>query len=169
MVSDMEANALSAWAAVICRTEVLLYVLAAKIEVNVAHADAAMFDTVTAAEYPVKTTETAQSRIKMMRSALIKGMKLAKPLGPGALRNSLLTRGEEPSRSGPTGISAATSSGCVSWKGVAMAKKQKADAALAFTPNIADARSVPAEAGVRSNSIALFPKTTQGPVVPAGG
>eukprot|EP00961_Rhodomonas_salina_P154831 2085602-Rhodomonas_salina.1 len=105
----------------------------------------------------------------MMRSALIDGMKLANPLGPGALRNSLPTRAEEPSRSGPTGISAATSSGCVSWKGVAMAENPKADAARTFTPNIADARSVPAEAGVRSNSIALFPKPTRGPVVPEGG
>eukprot|EP00961_Rhodomonas_salina_P021995 295994-Rhodomonas_salina.1 len=154
MLSYMEASALSAWAAVICWIEVLLYASAARIEVNVLHADAAMFDTVTAAEYPVKTTETEQSRIKMMWSALIEGMKLAKPLGPGALWNSLLTRGEELSRSGPTGISAATSSGCVSWKGVTMAKKLKADAVRAFTPNIADARSVPAEAGVRSDSIA---------------
>eukprot|EP00961_Rhodomonas_salina_P206895 2793163-Rhodomonas_salina.1 len=55
----------------------------------------------------------------MMQSALIKGMKLVNPLGPGARRNSLLTLGEEPSRSGPTGISAATSSGCMSWNGVA--------------------------------------------------
>eukprot|EP00961_Rhodomonas_salina_P252588 3414134-Rhodomonas_salina.1 len=50
-----------------------------------------------------------------------------------------------------------------------MAKKPKADAARVFTPNIADARSVPAEAGVHSNSIALFPKPTLGPVVPEGG
>eukprot|EP00961_Rhodomonas_salina_P252589 3414134-Rhodomonas_salina.2 len=94
----MEASALSAWAAVICWTEVLRYASAARIEVNVAHADAAMLDTVTAAEYQVNTTETVQSRIKMMQSALIEGMKLAKPLGPGARLNSLLTRGEEPSR-----------------------------------------------------------------------
>eukprot|EP00961_Rhodomonas_salina_P279747 3778911-Rhodomonas_salina.1 len=104
-----------------------------------------------------------------MQSALINGMKLANPLGPGEQRNSLLTQGEEPSRYGPTGISAATSSGCVSWKGVAMAENPKADAARAFTSNIADARSVQAEAGVRSDSIALFPKPTRGPVVPAGG
>eukprot|EP00961_Rhodomonas_salina_P272722 3685264-Rhodomonas_salina.1 len=63
----MEASALSAWAAVICGSEVLRYASAARIEVNVAHADAARFETVTAAVYPVKITENAHSRIKTMR------------------------------------------------------------------------------------------------------